>query len=127
MALIQVQKRIIDLGNAPYLRAREIAAEKGTRLASNVLHDDYLVRSDRYQEVRRVYAAWAREVLVYPAKDGQFAKGKDVVDSVKDTSGREWVFPASCIPEVAVGRDNVGLFIDPQKVEVDSKRVVILA
>ncbi|MFH2106192.1 MAG: hypothetical protein ABII22_02950 [Candidatus Micrarchaeota archaeon] len=125
MAVVQTQKKIVDLGDAPYLRAREISVQRGMKLASNVLHDDYLVGSNRYQKVRRVYAAWARELLVYPEQNGQFVRGKDVVDSHKDNTGREWVLPASDVPEQAIGRQKVGLFVDPENIEVTDKRVVI--
>lgn len=114
--------------DAGYLDARELVREKGG-LPSNVLHDDILVRSDDWKQLRaqNYYGVWAREVLVYPAKNGEFKKGKDVVDAFKDDKGREWVFPASSIPEVATGRKGIGLFVDPQNVEVSDKRVVVLA
>jgi len=124
------QKQVIiytgkDLG---YLDARELVRDKGG-LPSNVLHDDVLVRSDDWKQLRaqNYYGAWAREVLVYPKKNGEFKKGQDVVDEFKDDKGREWVLPASSIPEVAIGRKGVGLFIDPQNIEVNDKRVVVLA
>lgn len=135
MAAVEVQKRqvIKPTGeNAGWLNARKSVQDKGG-LPSNVLHDDVLVKlwptlsEPEKAKLRGYYAAWAREVLVYPAKEGQFKKGKDVVDAHKDEQGREWVFPASSMPEEAVGRDKVGLFVDPQNVEVNSKRVVVLA
>jgi hypothetical protein len=73
------------------------------------------------------YGAWAREVLVYPKKDGEFKKGRDVVDAFKDDKGREWIFPAHSIPEVAIGRKGIGLFVDPQEIEVKDKKAVVLA
>ncbi len=118
-----------DMG---WLNAREAVKSKGG-LPSHVLHDDYLVKSSRWKELPAgYYGAWEREVLVYPEKNGRFVKGQDVVDADKDDAdkddaGREWVLPASCVPEQAVGRAKVGLFIDPEQVEVSDSRVVILA
>ena len=127
MAEAQRQVIIPTRQNMGWLKARESVKDKGG-LPSNVLHDEYLNGPEaRYKTVHGYYAAWAREVLVYPQKGGQFKKGKDVVDAFKDESGREWVFPASNMPEEAVGRQKVGLFIDPEHVEVSDKRVVVLA
>ena len=48
------EKHIVPLYcKAGYLKARKLVAEKGMRLPSNVLHDDYLVRSNRWQEVKK--------------------------------------------------------------------------
>ena len=54
--------------NAGYLEARRLTAEKGMKLASHVLHDDYLVRSDQWKNIRAVYPAWVREIIVHPEK-----------------------------------------------------------
>ncbi|MEK6981756.1 MAG: hypothetical protein AABX38_02395 [Candidatus Micrarchaeota archaeon] len=128
-ATVQVQKRqvIVPTGqDLSWLEARKAVKEKGG-LPSHVLHDDYLVGSEKWKELPSgYYAAWAREVLVYPEQSGQFRKGIDVVDVNKDNAGREWILPASSIPEQAIGRAKVGLFIDPEQVEVNDKRVVIL-
>ncbi|MDE1860250.1 MAG: hypothetical protein KGH72_00865 [Candidatus Micrarchaeota archaeon] len=109
-----------------YLAAREAVRDNGG-LPSNVLHDDTLVYSDAWKALRRIgyYAAWAREVLVYPSTYGKFRKGKDAVDAFRDRSGREWIFPASSIPQEALERAKVGLFVDPQHIEVGDKRVVV--
>jgi len=133
MATTHVEKAqkqvILPIGkDAGWLDARELVRTKGG-LPSNALHDDVLVRSDDWKQLKGTgyYAAWAREVLVYPGQNGMFEKGHDVVDASKDDKGREWVFPASQIPEVAIGQSKVGLFVDPQNIEVNDKRVVILA
>ena len=118
--------------NLGWLKAREAVSDRGG-LPSHVLHDDILVKlwpvlsEPEKAKLRNYYAAWAKEVLVYPEKGGQFQKGKDVVDAHKDDSGRKWVFPASGMPEEAVGRAKVGLFVDPETVEVTANRVVVLA
>jgi hypothetical protein len=99
-----VQKQMITpIGkDAGWLDARELVRNKGG-LPSNVVHDNILVRSEDWKQLRGpgYYAAWAREVLVYPEKNGTFKKGNDVVDAVKDEKGRQWVFPASSIPSTA--------------------------
>lgn len=127
----EVPKRqiIVPIGrDAGWLDARELVREKGG-LPSNVMHDNTLVYSDDWKALRKqgYYAAWTREVLVYPEVNGKFAKGKDVVDAFTDEAERQWIFPASSIPEVAIGKEKVALFVDPQNVEIDGKRVVILA
>ena len=117
---------------AGYLRARKLT--RG-RLPSNVLHDDYLVRNalrgDReyeyWRDIEWLYPAWAREILVYPEKDGQFKKGRDVVDSHKDKEGRKWIFPGSYVPQEATGRKKVGLFVDPEEITEENDKVVVHA
>lgn len=71
--------------------------------------------------------AWARELLIYPKINGEFKKGQDVIDEFRDNKYREWIFPASNIPELAIGRKEVGLFVNPQNIEIKDKRVIILA
>ncbi len=135
MVAAQIQKRhVVKLTgeNAGWLAARNAVKDRGG-LPSNVLHDDILVKlwpslTRRAQvQLRMYYPAWAREVLVYPARGGQFKKGNDMVGAFKDDAGRKWVFPASSIPEQAVGREKVGLFVDPEQVEVKGSKVVVLA
>ena len=133
--MVEVQKRqiIVPTGeNLGWLKARESVQARGG-LPSHVLHDDILVKlwpalsEPEKEKLKNYYAAWAKEVLVFPEKGGQFQKGKDVVDAHKDEAEREWVFPASSIPEEAIGKEKVGLFVDPESVEVNDQRVVILA
>ena len=128
MVSTQLRGKIVPTGqDMGWLDARNAVRDKGG-LPSHVLHDQYLVGSERYKEFPgSYYAAWAREVLVYSAKGEVFQKGKDVVDAIKDDKGRKWVLPASSMPEQAIGRKNVGLFIDPEQVEANGKRVVVLA
>jgi hypothetical protein len=112
--------QIVPLGkNAGYLEARRLAAERGTKLPSNVLHDDYLVRTGRWKKVREIYPAWALEIIVHPEKDGSFEKGKDVVDSEIG-----WIVPAKYVPEEAVGRKGVGLLLVPGDIEEKDKVVI---
>lgn len=126
----KAQKRIVPLTDkegrvklADYLEARKLTSDKGG-LPSNVLHDDYLVGTDKWKDVQKAYPSWAREILVYPPKDGKF-DGKDVVDSNKDGHGRKWILPASYVPKEAVGKERVGLFINPQEVKEEKGRVVV--
>ncbi len=107
-----------------WLDARESVRDKGG-LPSNVLHDEVLM-SNQWNNLTEYYPAWAREVIVYPAQNKQFRVGRDVVDFFEDEKGRKWVFPASCIPGEAIGRNDIGLFVDPESVEVTGKSVVIL-
>ena len=113
-----------------WLNARNVVKDMGG-LPPHILHDEYsklssieLSLNNLPDNFRRV---WARELLIYPEKNGQFKKGKDVVDAFKDNLGRNWVFPASLMPEQAIKRANVGLFVDPEQVEISEERVVILA
>ena len=126
------QKQVItytgkDMG---YLDAREFVRDKGG-LPSNVLHDDILVRSEDWKQLRaqNYYSAWAREIYVYPEKNGRFEIGKNVVDAVVDNMGRQWVFPASLIPKEAFDMEKPSLFVDPgndpKSIEVTDKRVAI--
>ena len=124
----QVQKKMVVLysesDGKSYLEARRATKKRGG-LPSNVLHDDYLVRTDRWREIKGLRFAWAREVLVYPDMGEKFKKGKDVVDSYEDERGRKWILPASYIPEEAIGREKVGLFVDPEDVKEERGKVVV--
>jgi hypothetical protein len=96
------------------------------------VHDDTLVNSDAWVQLKMqgyygIYGAWAREVLVYPEPYGKFAKGKDIEDAIPDDLGRRWMFPASSIPENAIEKGKIALFVKPQVVECDDERVVILS
>lgn len=114
------RERIIPFkSEADYLQARAMAASKGSRLPSNVLHDEYL-STDRWRAIGALYPAWAREVLVYPEKGGKFRIGQDVFDA---ESG--WLFPASYIPREAVGRERMALFVDPQAITCERGRMVV--
>lgn len=138
--------KIVPTGHlSGYIEAFYSVKDKGG-LPFNVLHDDVLVRSDAWKQLTRYhiitqrkgyYPAWAREFLIYPEPNGKFTKGKDVMDTYKDKiAGMSWIFPASSVPYEAWERIGIGLFVNPQNVEVindkviveaDSKAVVILA
>ncbi|MDE1861089.1 MAG: hypothetical protein KGH72_05250 [Candidatus Micrarchaeota archaeon] len=127
------RKRIVAMDDRlGYLGARELVRDRGG-LPSNVLLDDMLVNPWSFSPLPSGYfPARAREFLVYPARDGAFKrglsrKGRDLVDARRDAEGREWVFPGSSIPKEALGRRNVGLFVDPQEIEVVQDRVVVIA
>lgn len=120
-------RQIIQTGQRlSYIEAFNSVRDRGG-LPSNLLHDDILIRSGDWKQLKSYYAAWAREVLVYPEQKGKFKKGEDVVDAYGDEAGRTWVFPASSMPEEAVGKIGVALFVDPQNVRIDGKRVIIEA
>lgn len=121
----QTRQIIVHTGQKlGYVDAFNAVRNKGG-LPSNALHDNILLKCDDWELLKSYYPAWAREVLVYPEHYGKFKKGKDVVDAWKDDAGRSWVFPASSMPEEAVGKTGVALFVDPQNVKIDGKRVII--
>ena len=96
------------------------------RLPSNVLHDDYLARTDNWQNIKAIYPAWAREILVHPEKGGEFKKGEDVVDSET-----RWTVPGNFLTDPKLTdadpfRKGVGLFIDPEDVIIDDDRIVVI-
>ncbi len=98
------------IGKAGWLQARHMANEF-CGLPSNVLLERIIDQEGFKSPV------WAREILVYPKVNGQFS-GKDIVD------GR-FIFPGSCVPEDALGRKRMGLFVDPGDVEVKGDSVII--
>jgi hypothetical protein len=125
--MILAAKKIVSLGpEAGYLQAWKRAAEKGMKLASNVLHDDYLVRTDRYTEIRRAYPAWAREIVAHPKKGGEFEIDEDVVD---DSYG--WILPVKYLSDPGfidgdAFRKGIGLFIDPEGFDTNRKGNVVV-
>jgi len=118
--------------NMGYLDAREFVREKGG-LPSNALHDDAFEKSDDWRKLNEqgYYGAWAREILVYPKKNGRFKRREHVVDKFTDDKGRKWMFPAALIPEAAFEVEWPSLFVnpgnDPKGIEINDKRVVIAA
>jgi hypothetical protein len=119
---------------APYREARALAAGRGMKLPSNVLHDDYLVRSERWKgkdehtfpPVRKIYPAWAREILAYPEEGGTFVKGRDVVDSQTGwTIFAEYLRNPRFVTE-DVFRPGIGLFIDPADVLSGGSRTLVI-
>lgn len=123
MPALAVKQLIVPLGKrAGYMEARTLTASFGQSLPSHVLHDDYLVKTDLWSGVQSLYPAWAREIVVHPEKDGKFKTGKDVVDTAADAQGRPWVFPARYLPREAIGKQKVGLFVDPSDVRVEKYR-----
>lgn len=122
MASLALKQLIVPLGKAAgYLEARQLTQRLGG-LPSHVLHDDYLVRTELWEGIRASSPMWAREIVVHPEKDGKFRRRKDVVGAVEDEQGRKWVFPARYVPEEAVGREKIGLFVDPEDVRVEKYR-----
>jgi hypothetical protein len=96
---------------ADWLGARKLTKDKGG-LPFHVLHDDCLVRTEKWKKMKELYPVRPRETLVYPNTDGKFEKGRDIVDS--ETG---WVVPWSEIaklvsPESIIG-PKVRLFVDP--------------
>lgn len=110
-----------------YLEARRATEDKGG-LPSNVLHDDCLGRrkecrrkTDDWRHLKGLYPAWTKEILVYPEKGGRF-DGSDVVDS--ETG---WILPGEYVPEEAIGRKRVGLFVDPADIKEEKGKIIVHA
>ena len=119
MVSTQLRGKIVPTGqNMVWIDARNAVKDKGG-LPSSVLHDQHLVGSERYAELpRNYYPAWAREVLVYPAKNGVFVEGEHVTDAETDSKNMQWkvdkefLVLAHTIKQV-FGLTGVSLFIDP--------------
>ncbi len=94
-------------------------------MPSNVLHDDYLVCTEKYKELpSSYYAAWAREVVAYPQANRVFKRGEDLVDE-------NWILPWEYISKLNdavefVGEKGRALFIEPLDVHIDGNRVIII-
>jgi len=131
--------------------------KEAARLPSNTFHDDILVLSKEWQKIKvypeevirgissfedamkvfldspeysfyPIAEGWAREAFMCPGKDGVFRRGHDIVDSLAEQLGwRSVIFPASLVPEEAIGRKGIGLFVDPLNIESNDNRIVILA
>jgi len=111
-----------------WLEAREVRRDKGG-LPSNVLLDDVLVYSDAWKQVKenRYVPLWAKELEVYPKKNGVFEDGKDVEDPYQDKEGRTWRLPRKYIPREARESKGIGLFIVPaSNLEITKRDVVII-
>jgi hypothetical protein len=120
----------LDMGkDASWLDARNLVRKEGG-LPSNRLHTEVLLSNAwiGLNETSRYYGggAWAREILVYPEPGKTFRAGIDVVDPFKDHEGREWRFQAKYVPEEALDRKGIGLFVDPKKVIVKRYSVTIM-
>jgi hypothetical protein len=125
------RERIQSLRRATwdYVEARRLVSERGMKLPSNVLHDEYM-RTGNWERVKDIYPAWAREILVYPRIGRKFAKGKDVIDSGEDRLGRRWVLPASYVKKAhekgeVYGIVDAGLLVVPGQLEEKNWRVIV--
>ncbi|MFH0738066.1 MAG: hypothetical protein V1827_05280 [Candidatus Micrarchaeota archaeon] len=120
-------RKIVPLGcKAGYLEAQEMAKARGMKLASHVLHDDILVRTDGWKRLEGLHPAWMRELVVHPEKNGVFVNGKDVVDSQTG-----WRLPAKYLTDprfvdADVFRKGVGLFVDPDDVREERGKVIVI-
>lgn len=126
--------RIISINRElGYANAFNLLRDRGRFLPSNLLLDRILARPvyQNRTEWKKLagyyYTLWVRELLVYPEPDGVFERGKDVMDSYKDLSGRVWLFPVSSIPQEALDMKGVGLFVYPKCIKADSGRVIVEA
>ena len=125
LALGSLDTSIVSLG---WIEAREARRDKGG-LPSNVLLDDVLVYSDAWKRVKEnsYVPLWARELEVYPKKNGVFEDGKDVEDPYRDKQERTWRFPRKYIPKVAREKKRVGLFVVPAPdLEITKREVVVI-
>ncbi|MCI0504355.1 hypothetical protein L0Y65_06650 [Candidatus Micrarchaeota archaeon] len=126
------RERIVPLKRTSwdYIEARRMAAQRGMKLPSNVLHDEYLVRSGDWEQVKEIYPAWARELLVYPRIGRKFTNGRDVIDSEEDHQGRRWVLPAEYLRKAhergeVYGIADAGLLLEPGDFEEKNWRVIV--
>jgi hypothetical protein len=125
--LTAIANKIVPLGQrTDYLQARRRVAERGMKLPSDVLHDEYLVKTTKWARVEEIYPAWAREILVHPARNGRFSRGKDVVD--RETG---WCLPGNYLTDpkhvnADVFRKWIGLFVDPAHVEKEGERIIVI-
>jgi hypothetical protein len=108
----QLKQAIISMHKkADWPRARRITKHKGG-LPSNVLHDNYSLSEVKWKSIWSLYPGWAREILIFPEMNGQFRKGKDIVDSLTG-----WVVPWSAITGLVSSESiiglKIGLFVDP--------------
>ena len=125
LAFGSLDTKIVGLG---WLQAREVRRDKGG-LPSNVLLDDVLVYSDAWKQVKEnsYVPLWAKEIEVYPKKNGVFEDGKDVEDPHRDKEGRTWRLPRKYIPKLAREKKRVGLFVVPASdLEVTKREVVVI-
>ena len=95
--------------------------EKGG-LPSNLLHDETLQNDSIWEQLKklRYYGAWAREIIVYPEKDGVFAKG-NIEDHYKN-----WIIPSKHVPKNIIGKKGIALVIDPKDVVVSNGTTTII-
>lgn len=105
---------------AGYLEARSMVSERGLKLPSNVMHDDWLVRTKGWKKLWDGYPGWAEEIIVYPEKNWLFQKGRDVRDSEIG-----WILPSSYIPREALERKGVGLFVRPESIERETSGIIV--
>ena len=110
-----------------YFTARQIAKEKNAFLASNVLHDDVLLRSDKWIQLQRkhnFYPAWANEVSAHPKKGGVFTRRQDIVDAQTG-----WTVPFSeansCAFSEFAGIRGVNLIITPKELTRENGKIIV--
>jgi hypothetical protein len=109
--------------------AAEVEVEKrGMKLASNLSLCKYPPK----------FETWARELLVHPEQGGKFIKDMDVVDSTGWTLEAKYLNPESINYWIVDGkhvdkpnhdylfRENVGLFIDPEKFIISLEKKVLI-
>ena len=111
--------------SATWLEAIEIMRDRGNML-SNAQFDE-LLRKQSFSGYFTGRWWWTSNVLVYPESGGVIFSKRDVKDSELDSSGREWVLPASSVPEYACNVKGVGLLITPGEVHKYSQKIVIEA
>ena len=110
-----------------YFTARQIAKEKNAFLPPNVLHDDILLRSDKWIQLQRkhnFYPAWANEISAHPKKGGVFARRQDIVDAQTG-----WTVPFSevntCTSSEFVGIRLASLIITPKELTREGGRIIV--
>lgn len=80
--------------------------------------------SNNSSVVRKILEArkvWAREFLIEPPENGVF-DGTDIANEYTDEKGRTWIFRGSKIPQDALRREGVTLFVDPDELITEQRR-----
>lgn len=109
-----------------YVDARLTAKLHNSSLPSNVLHDDILLRSDKWIPLAKsgYYPAFADEISAHPSRGNVFRKGKDIVDS---RTG--WRLPISEAIATAdkdfIGIPGIGLFVKPADVKMEMGKTIV--
>ncbi|MBN1170028.1 hypothetical protein JXA56_03310, partial [Candidatus Micrarchaeota archaeon] len=57
MIIVPLNKKL------PYLEAFRLVSEMKKQLPSHALHDDYLVMTEQWEQIKDIYPAWAREII----------------------------------------------------------------
>ncbi|MDO8554864.1 MAG: hypothetical protein Q7S22_08695 [Candidatus Micrarchaeota archaeon] len=129
MTTMLMKRRVLDVvvRGVTYPEARKRVKEFGLQLPSNSFFHKFHTGEEKTLRLNLDYGygAFAREVLVFPERDGVFTRGKDMIDPFSHL-----VFPASYLARVNEVREifgvkKVGLFVDPEDVTTEQDRFIV--